>query len=63
VEISSSTHKRAAVPVEQRTSVELVNLVKKLRWIGMEAEAEQVQVVLRDVDPAATLLAGPWDTD
>jgi hypothetical protein len=25
---------------EQRTSNELVNLIRKLRWIGMEEEAE-----------------------
>ena len=61
--ISSSITERPDVSVEERTSSELVKLVKKLRWIGMEEEAEQVQVVLRAVDPAATLLAGPWDTD
>jgi hypothetical protein len=50
-------------PVGKRTSSELVKLVNKLRWLGMEQEAEQVQIVLRRVDPAATLLGGPWDTD
>jgi len=29
----------------------------------MEAEAEQMQFVLRRVDLAAILLAGPFDTD
>ena len=61
--ISSSITEHSGVSVEERKSVELVGLVKKLRWIGMEEEAEQVQIVLRYVDPAATLLAGPWDTD
>ncbi len=54
---------RADVPVEERSSIELVKLVNKLRWIGMEREAAQVQVVLRRVDAAATLCAGPWETD
>jgi hypothetical protein len=27
------------------------------------APAEQSQLVLRRIDPAATSLAGPWDTD
>ncbi len=54
---------RAGVPVEERSSIELVRLVNKLRWIGMEREAAEVQVVLRRVDAAATLLAGPWETD
>ena len=61
--ISSSIKGCPDVSVEARTSTELVKLVKKLRWMGMEEEAEQVQIVPRGVDPAATLLAGPWDTD
>jgi hypothetical protein len=63
MEVSSSPTPRPDVPVGERTSVELVKLVKKLRWMGLEEEAQQVQVVLHDVDPTATLLAGPWDTD
>ncbi len=54
---------RADVPVGERTSTELVGLVKKLRWIGMEEEAERIQIVLRGIDSTATLLAGPWETD
>jgi hypothetical protein len=61
--IPSSAASRADVSLEERTSIELVRLVNKLRWIGMDEEAEQVQEVLRAVDPAATLLAGPWETD
>jgi hypothetical protein len=61
--ISSRAASRPDVSIEERTSIELVKLVKKLRWIGMDEEAEQVQEVLREVDPAATLLGGPWDTD
>ncbi len=63
MENSFDLRERQDVPVGERTSSELVNLVKKLRWIGMEEEAEQVQIVLRRVDSSATLLAGPWDTD
>ena len=61
--ISSNLKERPNVSVEERSSIELVRLVNKLRWIGMEEEAEQVQIVLRAVDPSATLLAGPWETD
>jgi len=50
-------------PLGDRTPSELVELVKKLRWIGMEDEAERVQIMLRRMDSTATLLAGPWDTD
>lgn len=51
------------VSLEQRTSRELAKLVRKLRWIGMEEEAEQVQFVLRRIDMTSALLAGPFDTD
>jgi hypothetical protein len=36
---------------EQRTSNELVKLIRKLRWMGMEEEAEKVenQLTLRDI--------------
>jgi hypothetical protein len=33
-------------PVEQRTSAELVKMIRKLRWIGLEEEAHQLQLVL-----------------
>jgi hypothetical protein len=55
--LASNIKERPDVSVEERTSSELVKLVKKLRWIGMEDEAEQIQVVLRGVDLATTLLA------
>ena len=57
----SDVRERPDVSAEQRTSSELAKLVRKLRWIGMEAEAEQMQFVLRRVDLAAILLAGPFD--
>lgn len=54
---------RADVPLEERSSSELVKLVKKLRWMGLEDEAARVQLVLSEVDCRATLLDGPCDTD
>jgi hypothetical protein len=54
---------RREVALAERTPAELVNLIKKLRWIGMEEEAVRIQILLRRADAAATLLAGPWDTD
>lgn len=38
-------------PVEQRTSAELVKMIRKLRWIGLEEEAHQLQVVLNRFPP------------
>jgi hypothetical protein len=50
------------VAVAERTC-ELVGLIKKLRSVSMHEEAEQIQLVLRRIDPAAPSLAWPWDTD
>ena len=63
MEDSLGIDERSNVAVALRTSSELVHLIKKLRWAGMEEEALRIQILLRGVDPAATLLAGPWDTD
>lgn len=51
------------VVTAERASHELVMRILKLRWIGMDNEAERMQVALRCVDPPCTLLAGPFDTD
>ena len=53
------------VPPEQRAARELVTLIRKLRWIGMETEAGQLQTILRRFPPdrRASLLAGPHSTD
>ncbi len=45
------------VSAEQRTSSELAKLIRKLRWIGMEKEAENVQVLLRHTESSTTLSA------
>jgi hypothetical protein len=43
----------------------LVKLIRKLRWMGMEEEAERVQVELaeRDVPPADSVVAASHETD
>lgn len=44
-------------------SRELRKLIIKLRWIGMECEAQDLIHMLASVAPAETLMAGPLDTD
>jgi hypothetical protein len=53
------------VTPEQRAAREVVKLIRKLRWIGMEMEAEQLQLVLAEFpsDKRGSLLAGPHSTD
>ncbi len=50
---------------EQRTADEAVRLIRKLRWIGMdnEAEALQIQLALGRARPSDSVLAVPHDTD
>ncbi len=47
------------------TSVELVKLIRKLRWIGLEEEARQLQTVLNRFPPEqrAVLPGSPVDCD
>jgi hypothetical protein len=50
---------------EPRTSNELVKLIRKLRWMGMEEEAERAQdeLSVRRVAAADSVVASPRDTD
>jgi hypothetical protein len=52
-------------PPEQRAAREVVKLIRKLRWIGLEREAEQLQTALGGFPPdkRASLLAAPHITD
>jgi hypothetical protein len=49
------------VSATERESRKLVHRILKLRWLGMEDEAEQL--ALRTMETNGTLLAGPYDTD
>ena len=44
---------------------ELIGLIRKLRWMGMEEEAQKVQTELDrcNVRPADSVLAAPRETD
>jgi hypothetical protein len=50
---------------EQRASSELVKLIRKLRWIGMEEEAQKMQASLSEIPPdeRATVSASVPNTD
>jgi hypothetical protein len=47
----------------QRPSVEILHLIRKLRWIGMEKEAEQVEMQLHETTPAADVITAAHGTD
>ena len=50
---------------EQRTANELVKLIRKLRWMGLEREAEMAkeQLVLRKVQATDSVIAASRETD
>ena len=49
--------------IDQLESRELIKLIRKLRWIGMEREAEQVTRALVGRLAISGAVAGPPDTD
>jgi hypothetical protein len=51
------------MPSQQREVDALKHLIHKLRWMGLEEEAETVCVRLSRLSPAATLMAGLHETD
>jgi hypothetical protein len=58
-------HRLVDVTPEQKAAREVVKLIRKLRWIGLEREAQQLQAALNGFpsDKRASLLAGPHSTD
>ena len=50
-------------PPHQLEIDELKHLIHKLRWMGMDREAESACARLSRLAPAATAYTGPHDTD
>jgi hypothetical protein len=50
---------------EERQPDEVVKLIRKLRWIGLESEAKELQHVLEGLPPArrGSVVAAPHSTD
>ena len=57
--------KQPSAPTDEKVSNELVKQIRKLRWIGMDDEAERVLAQLSGwpFRPTETVIAGPWATD
>jgi hypothetical protein len=65
MEMPLEKQKPSDVLAEQRASNKLVKLIRKLRWMRMEEEAERVQMDLaqRGVPPGDSVVAVPHETD
>ena len=57
--------KRVEMSVEERQSDEVIKLIRKLRWIGLETEANELQGLLEGLPSPhrGSLVAGPHNTD
>jgi hypothetical protein len=49
----------------QKTPDEWTKLIQKLRWIGLEEEAQRLERAVSSLPPGErkSVLAGPFDTD
>ncbi|HEY2535082.1 MAG TPA: hypothetical protein VGJ20_45490 [Xanthobacteraceae bacterium] len=63
MEISPIPKQRPDVFAEKRTTRELVERILKLRWMGLEKEAREMELKLQKIESGATLLADPCGTD
>jgi len=60
-----SSQDRSAQQQETRGANETIKLIRKLRWIGMEEEAQKLQRELSEREDAAadSVVATPRETD
>ncbi len=63
MEFDAHVAERPDLAARERASHDIVMRILKLRWMGLDNEAERIETKLRQVDPACTLLMGPLDTD
>lgn len=65
MEMPLEQQKPAASLAEQRAPNELVKLIRKLRWMEMQEEAERVEdeLTLRNVGAADSVVAASRETD
>jgi hypothetical protein len=52
-----------SVSTDQKVSNGLVKNIRKLRWIGMDDEAEVLQITLRHIQAADLVLGTAAETD
>ena len=55
--------KQPSAPTDEMISNDLVKQIRKLRWIGMDGEAEILQITLRHIQAADIVLGTAAETD
>ncbi|HET7084536.1 MAG TPA: hypothetical protein VFI23_07190 [Rhizomicrobium sp.] len=58
-----NTEVQRKFPARQLEVDALKHLIHKLRWMGLDEEAENACARLTRLSPAATIFTGPQDTD
>jgi hypothetical protein len=61
--MSQSHSEISGMPDAAQTSDEIVKLIRKLRWIGLDAEANVLTAELRRIEPGCSAFYMPRDTD
>jgi len=51
------------VSPDQRASNDIIKLIRKLRWMGMEGEAERLRSALAGIPRLDSVVAEPRETD
>jgi hypothetical protein len=60
---TSGNHGMSDASLRARSPAELIHLVRKLRWMGLDEEAARMEALLAELPRAESVLAGPIDTD
>jgi hypothetical protein len=55
--------KQPSAPTDEQVSNDLVKQIRKLRWIGMDGEAEFLQITLRHLQATDVVLGTAAETD
>ena len=63
--MSPASQRVPEVSPEEKVTAELIKRIRKLRWIGLEADADLVRAKLTShpTVPADSVIAAPRDTD
>lgn len=60
---ADNRQQQAALPVESKASSELIGRIRKLRWVGLDDEADRIELQQSECAKADTVLATPTETD
>jgi hypothetical protein len=60
---TAGTHGMSDASLREKSPAELIHLIRKLRWMGLDEEAARMEALLAELPRAESVLAGSIDTD